>query len=358
MRRSFLLTVHSVSGLFAGLFVLLMSLSGAALVWHEELDKLQFPTVRPSPTASYCGIDSCWAVLHRNFPRAQIGSCILPDHAATPYLFTVYDPSYYDGGRPMQVFLHPATAAILDTRGGSKDPGKNFMAWLSSFHNSFHAGKTGEWLLGFFALVFLLSLLTGFFLYRRQILGVLSFRRDIYSSRNLHQLVGVYALLFNLLIAFSGFWMQRYVFKKTFYTASVNYRMEPKPSPAFNFSVDSALNAVRRTYPAFTPAVIYFAQSEKSRTAVYGSRNTNAFIHSKKYADRIMLDSAGGLAKTAFVTEIPAADRYDIINAQLHYGRYGGWPVRLLYCVLGLSGAVLSITGFLLWLRKKKGKQY
>jgi uncharacterized iron-regulated membrane protein len=231
MKRSALLTIHSVSGLFAGLFILLMSLSGAALVWHEELDRLQFPAFQSPANTPLCGIDSCYRALQRNYPGAQISSCVLPENASQPYQFTIYDSSYFNGSRSMQVFLHPQTAALLGTRGGSKDPAKNFMSWLSAFHNSFHAGKTGEWLLGFFALVFLLSLLTGFVLFRKQIGSVLLFRRGVYRMSNLHQLIGIYALLFNLVIAFSGFWMQRYVFKKSFYAASVPYTPYSKPRP-------------------------------------------------------------------------------------------------------------------------------
>jgi uncharacterized iron-regulated membrane protein len=88
------------------------------------------------------------------------------------------------------------------------------MSWLSKFHNSFHLGKTGEWLLGFFAIVFLLSLCTGLILFRKNIIAVLTFKRSACKRNNLHQVIGVYALLFNLVIAVSGFWMQRYVFQK------------------------------------------------------------------------------------------------------------------------------------------------
>ena len=116
----------------------------------------------------------------------------------------------------MEIFLHPQTAAILKTRGGNDRSSKLV---LSKFHNSFHLGKTGEWLLGFFALIFLLSILTGLILFRKNILAVLLFRRSVFKRNNLHQLIGVYALLFNLMMAVTGFWMQRYVFKKEFYAS-------------------------------------------------------------------------------------------------------------------------------------------
>jgi uncharacterized iron-regulated membrane protein len=155
------------------------------------------------------------------------------------------------------------------------------------------------------------------------------------------------------MIAVTGFWMQRYVFKKEFYAAD-NYTPVLKTSPPLPFRFDSAYSEVKKHDPGFTAAVIYFAQSNKGKTAVYGSRSSNAYIHSKKFADVIFLDSAGSIAKTRFINEIDAADRYDIINSQLHMGKYGGAGIKIIYFVFGLSGALLSITGFLLWLQRRK----
>ncbi len=117
----------------------------------------------------------------------------------------------------MQVFIDQNSGIIIQTRGGSGDIKHNFMSWLSAFHNSFHLKKKGEWLLGFFAVMFFISLITGLILYRKNIVAVLLFKKSAWRKSNLHQLIGTWALLFNLMIAITGFWMQRYVFKKEFY---------------------------------------------------------------------------------------------------------------------------------------------
>lgn len=165
--------------------------------------------------------------------------------------------------------------------------------------------------------------------------------------------MGVYALLFNLMIAGTGFWMQRYVFKKEFYAEQKPYTPVFKPSGKLFFSLDSALQKTKQSHPDYTGYIIYFAQSKKSNTVLYGSQSSNSFIHSKKYADAIFLDSSGAIAKTAFVKEIPYENRRDIINAQIHYGRYGGWPVKILYSLFGLTGGLLSITGFAIWMKRR-----
>ena len=352
MKKNFIFYIHSFAGLVSGLFILLMSLSGAVLVFHDDIDSFQQPGFRVKDYNNLA-VDNAYNNLRQRFPYAQISSCRLPVNKKTPFAFSVYEPSYKEGKKSAEIFIHPQTGGYLGIRGGSDDMKHNFMSWLSKFHNSFHLGKTGEWLLGFFALVFLLSLITGFILFRKNILSVLLFKKAVYKRGNLHQLIGVYALIFNLMIAVTGFWMQRYVFKKEFYAAD-NYTPVLKASPAFPFKFDSAYAAVKKTYPDFTAAVIYFAQSNSGKTAVYGSRASNAYIHSKKFSDVIMLDSAGGIAKTRMINENSADDKYDIINSQLHMGKYGGVGIKIIYFIFGLSGGLLSITGFLLWWRKRR----
>lgn len=354
MQKSFLFTIHSFAGLVSGLFILVMSLSGAALVFHDELDSLQYPAITTRASEPILSVDDCYRSLQKAYPHAQISSCHVAESILRPFVFTVYDSSFQKGNKSMQVFIHPQTGEILLTRGGGKDARHNFMSWLSVLHNSFHLEKKGEWLLGFFGLVFLFSLITGTILYRKKILPVLFFNRAIFKSNNLHQVIGIYALLFNLVIAFSGFWMQRYVFKKQFYAAELPYSPVIKPSSPLFFRMDSAFGNIKKQYPDFTGHVIYFAQSSKGKTAVYGSLKTNSFIHSKKFADVIFLDSSGAIAKTAFVNNIDAESRYDIVNSQIHFGKYGGLPVKVLYSLFGLTGGILSITGFLLWLRRKR----
>ena len=354
MKRSVLFFIHSLTGLISGLFILLMSFSGAALVFHEELDSFQYPLITLQEQAPPLTIDSSYQILHKQFPHAQVSSCSLAEDNRHPYIFSVYDASFKEGKEVMQVFMHPQTGAILKKRGGGNDMTNNFMSWLTVFHNSFHLKRKGEWLLGVLSVIFLISIVTGIILFRKKIKYVLSFNKGIYTRAHLHQVVGVYALLFNLMIAGSGFWMQRYVFKKEFYVEQKPYTPVIKPSSNLFFGIDSVLKQIKLLHPDFTAYIIYFAQSKKGKTAVYGSQTTNSFIHSKKFADAIFLDSSGTVAKTAFVNEIPPENRRDIINAQIHYGRYGGWPIKILYSLFGLTGGLLSITGFAMWIKRRK----
>ncbi|MEI7735494.1 MAG: PepSY-associated TM helix domain-containing protein [Ferruginibacter sp.] len=354
MQHQRLISFHSVTGLIAGIFILLLSLSGTLLVFHNEIDAFQQPMAGLTKTPQKnLTVDSCYNIVKQLYPHAMISSCNLPEKEFHCISFNIYDSSYMEGTKALQLFVHPKTGRIENARGGSEDIRHNFMSWLAACHSSFHAGKTGEWLLGFFAIIFFISIATGIILYRRSIIAVLLFKKTVWNKNNLHQIIGTWALLFNLMISGTGFWMQRYVFKKEFYQ-TYNWVNTIKPSPDLSFNFDSAYQNIKKTYPHFTGYVIYFAQSKKGNTAVYGSNSTNAFIHSKKLADVVSLDSNGAIVKTRLVNENTAADYYDIVNSQLHVGRYGGWGIKILYSLFGLSSGILSITGFLLWRKRKK----
>ncbi len=350
MKKSIIFYIHSITGLLSGVFILLMSLSGAVLIFHEELDSFQLPTIYPKQN-SITTVDRCYQYILTKYPNAQISHCLIPEISHKPVSFFIYDLSFKKGQEKMELLLHPQSAQIIKTRGVRNDIQNNLMSWLSTFHSSFHLYKTGEFLLGFFSFVFLLSIITGIIHFRKKILSVLLFNKAVYKKNNLHQLIGVYALLFNMMIALTGLWMQRYVFKKEFYAID-NYTQTLKASTSLSFNFNKAYSNIQKKYPEFTAHVIYFAQSSKNKTALYGSFAGNAYVHSKNMADVIYLDSAGGVAKTRFINDIDVADRYDIINSQLHMGRFGGLGIKIIYFIFGLSGGLLSIIGFLMWRRR------
>ncbi len=189
MYRKILLKLHAAAGLLAGFIMLLISLSGSLLVFHDELDGLQKPKAQ-FINAPMLLPGGCYAIMQQQYPHAEISSCQLPVYNNNLYSFFIYDSLYNSGKSAQEIFLHPNTGAVLGKRGGSDDWRNNFMGWLSKFHNSFNAGKTGEWLMGFFALVFLLSIVTGIFLYRKNIVAVILFKKAVWQKNNLHQLIG------------------------------------------------------------------------------------------------------------------------------------------------------------------------
>ena len=352
MTRGKLFTVHSIAGFICGVFILCMSCSGTLLLFHNEVDAWQQPKIGYAPEKDKLSFDQSYAMLQQHYPQAQISHCMLPDQQHPGYSFFINDSSLHKS-KAIGIIVDPYQGTLIEPSESRHPMINSLMDWMAGFHQNFHVGKAGEWILAVFSLIFLLTILSGLWLYRNHILPVLLFRRSVFQKNNWHQIIGVYALLFNLMFGITGVWMQRYVFKAGFY-ASNHYQPVRKASPGLFFSMDSALANMQKQYPKFSPAVIYFAQTNRSTTAVYGSNAFNSFIHSKQYADMILLNPAGQVDHTGFVGELDAGSRYDIINAQVHYGQYGGLPIKIIYALFGISGALLSITGFLSWRRRKQ----
>jgi uncharacterized iron-regulated membrane protein len=40
--------------------------------------------------------------------------------------------------------------------------------------------------------------------------------------------------------------------------------------------------------------------------------------------------------------------------APLHYGTFGGWPIKILWCFGGLTPRLLAVTGFLVWRARRR----
>ena len=89
MKKNFIFYIHSFAGLVSGLFILLMSLSGAVLVFHDDIDSFQQPVFRVKDYNNL-EVDNAYNNLRQRFPNAQISSCRLPIKKKTPFAFSVY----------------------------------------------------------------------------------------------------------------------------------------------------------------------------------------------------------------------------------------------------------------------------
>ena len=84
MKKKRLFTIHSVSGLFAGVFILVLSLSGALLVFHDEIDALQKPKVGLyDRNKKILTVNNCYAIIKQQYPDAVISNCTMPDKTSS-----------------------------------------------------------------------------------------------------------------------------------------------------------------------------------------------------------------------------------------------------------------------------------
>ena len=346
MNNRKILKYHSYAGLIAGVFLVLMGISGAILVFQHDIEDLQWEEYLKVENYSRLDIDRGVSTIQATYPNWDTRLMHFKENEAL--IFNLRKPT-----ERLFVFVHPSTGEIIK----EINELTTFTRWLLKFHYSFQAGPAGRILVFIIGVIFLFSLLTGIYLYRKSVLKTLfcatrlnlKTKRTLYSS--LHRIVGTWALLFNLVLVITGIFLA--------WTVAAAGLKSPvtAQTPAVDAPINVLLKEIAKEYPHFTPTYIRLPFNEEGTLTVYGLFDDDGFYYSEFY-NKVSADYLSG--EITGVTRIQEADLITKLSSTLiplHFGQYGGIWTKLLYCLTGLSGPFLSITGFLIWRQGKPGKK-
>lgn len=354
-----LFSIHRWTGLASGLVILFLSVTGAGLVFVTELDRgLNRDLMVAGPSGRPLTPDEALERVGAEYPGLRINRIDLPRDATWTY--TVWTRPQ-DGFN--QVMVEPYTGEVLGTR----DYQSSLAFVLRQLHLRFYAfGWKGRVVVGGFGLVLLVSVLTGLLIYGRFIRALprwWAVRRgrgfQIVTS-DWHKLVGILALAFNLVIAVTGAVLGLENLAR--YSTTVREAIHPAPDAAGfpdppstlegTLPVAVALERARWAIPGFAPTYVLLPQPGRSHYRIYGNTEgaiamegaTSAGVHALTGEVFYALDARAAR---------PITKAYYWMDP-LHFGYWGGVWSQLVYLVLGLTTAFLSITGFALWLAKRR----
>ncbi|MCA6440802.1 MAG: PepSY domain-containing protein [Chitinophagaceae bacterium] len=338
---------HHWCGLIAGIFLLIMSISGATLVFTQEIEKAYeqpWSTVE-NPGGAYA-YDASFFTVQKLYPGWEIRLSGQPGLNEA----VVYD--LRKDGKIKKVFAHPLTGALLHISDGVQS---QLQRQLLTLHSALFAGTTGKIVIFFVGILFFVSLVTGIYIYRKALIKVLLLKvainrksqRTLYSS--LHRIIGVWSLLFNLLIVVTGLFISGNIAL----TAFNKTKAKTENTDRISFSVDKMKKEIQEKYPEFTLHFIRVA-ANSSVVQLSGKFENDPFYYGK-YNSRFTYDgTAGKLLKSERLRDQRPWKKWEGIIHPLHFGNYGGLPVKLLYGFLGLMPGFLSISGFIVWRKKRK----
>lgn len=346
MNNRKILKYHSIAGLIVGFFLVLMGISGAILVFQHDIEDYQWKEYKEISDYSGFQPDLGIAAIQQEYPEWDTRLIHFEEQEAL--IFNLRKPT-----ERLFVFVHPSSGEIIK----EINELTTFTRWLLKFHYSFQAGPAGRILVFIIGILFLFSLITGIYLYRKSIFKTLFFRtsinkktrRTLYSS--LHRIVGTWALLLNLLLVITGIFLAWKVA-----AASLKPPIIPE-TPAVEAPVENLLEEIEEKYPDFTPTYIRLPLNEQGSLTVYGLFDDDAFFYSEFY-NSIRADYHTG--EITGVTRVQEADLLTKLTSTLiplHFGQFGGIWSKLLYSFIGLSGPFLSITGYLIWKQGKSPKK-
>jgi sulfite reductase (NADPH) flavoprotein alpha-component len=314
---------HSLPGLIAALLVMLLAISGAVLSVDPALERLHsMPTA-----AGELDVGQLAGRVASHFPSVEQ---IQRTASGTVIVY------YNQNGQPKVEKIDPRTGQGL----APYEPSA-FSRWVKDLHRSLFAGIPGHGVSGVGALFMLILSVSGALLLSRRLGGWRNLLRPMRGtfSQRWHAEVGRLALLGLLLSALSGL----YLCATTF--GCIADGSETEPVFPDHISAGAAL-------PVANLQALQAIDLNNLRELVYPNPGNPQDVFSLRTAQGDgYVDPASG-ALLSFQAHDSMHNAYELIY-QLHTGE-GIWWLGLTLGLCALCVPLMSVTGILLWWRRRK----
>ena len=340
---------HHWCGLIVGAFLLLMSITGSILAFADEIEQVEFrnyPTIEP--IAGKPSFDTSYFKVKTSYPDWEVRMYHLPkaDEAL------VYELRQKEKSK--KIFVHPVSGEVVGT---IEDANSSLQRSLLLLHYTLWSGTVGKIIVFFTGCLFLITLVTGFIVYRKSIMKALAFRvffnrkttRSFYSS--LHRIIGVWSLLFNLLVVATGLWLSGGIALTAIKTPAKI--IAAKPDPANITSIDSVVSILHNLHPNYEIHLLR-TRAGSNTIGVSGRFTSDPSLYGKFYSTFAFDGHTLEIETSQFMKNLPATEKLKKMAGPLHFGNYGGITVKIIYCLLGLTPGFLSVSGFVIWRKRKR----
>lgn len=312
LRRT-LFQIHLWTGIGIGLYVLMISFTGAVIVYQNELyTVLSRGPVIVTVTDHRLTHDEIKAIAQKDYPTYTIQWIFESSKPNGPT-----DIWMARGSSQKKRLFDPYTGQDL---GNSVPFGLPIVSWMVDFHTNLLAGDTGRLINGVGAMFVTVLAITGLVIWWP---GVQNWRKSLTIRRtdswkrfnwDLHSAMGIWALAFVLLWGVTGVYL---VFPKPFERA-VNFFT---PVSQFRGQAPAPTESEGRIDPG--PGIT--RETDKDGNIRVTIR-PGLVRRPQRLGDRIV---------RSFTTS--------------HFGTFGGNPIKVIWVLFGLTPALLFVTGFLMW---------
>ena len=368
MQRSTIRTwflIHKWTSIVCTGFLLMLCLTGLPLIFHDEIDELteeaptlglpgvgssgEAPGLRPldemlaKALAARPGEVPVFMAFDNDQPSMTITTAPRADSPATDMTIQLFDRS-----------TGLATGAVDES---------GVMHFILQLHTDMFLGLPGMLFLGVMGLLFVIAIVSGVVLYtpfmRKLDFGTLRVSR---SRRvkwlDYHNLLGIVALAWMTVVGATGvinalatpifqYWQTTELAEMT-----RAYAGQGAVPPDRYGSIDKAMAAARRELPGSNPQFIAFPGGGFSSAHHYA-----VFFQGDTPLTQRLLTSALIDAETGAFTDarpMPWYVKTLALSQPLHFGDYGGLPLKILWAMLTLFTIVVLGSGIYLWLGKRR----
>ena len=349
-RKAFL-TLHTWVGLVAGIVLLIVALSGAALIFRTALErKLDAHRFIVTPGASRLPIDALVERARAAHPAGSVESVRFYGDPTMPLLVLFSTAEY--------VHMNPYTGAVLGTR---KRYGEGF-GWIEGLHKYLTLDpKVGESVNGTFAFVFAGLVVTGIVLWwpatRRALVAGLTLtwtRSGRAWNLNLHRTLGAYAAAVILFSALTGIPIALDSTRVVFDVLTLSHRTPPPPPRPTATAPFVGFDAIATQISTRLPRAVetYIPLPKRGLVPAYAIAADAPHPNARSY---VWCEPASGqVIRFAPYAQASRGYRLYYTLLSLHTSVAGGWLMPLLLLFGTLSVPVLAYTGVASYLARNR----
>lgn len=352
--------MHKWTSLICTIFLLMLCLTGLPLIFHEEIFELEGKALTapemPAGTPR-TSLDNVVKAAIQQRPGEVIRFVYWDEEQPNMVMLSMADSLTAPPDVSNLVVVDDRTAKVLH----EPEYQEGFMYVMLKLHTDMFAGLPGKLFLGLMGLLFVAAIVSGVMLYgpimRRFDFGMI--RRDR-STRlkwlDMHNLLGIVVLAWTAVVGITGvintmsdivlgLWQRGQLSEMV-----APYKDKPAlqgPLSSFQQAMDVALAAA----PEMKPRLVAFPGT------MYTSQHHYAvFMHGATPLTSKLIKPALVDAKTGRLTDIrnmPWFVNTLFLSQPLHFGDYGGMPLKIIWALFDIATIVVLISGLYLWFARR-----
>jgi len=352
--------VHKWSSIVSTAFLLMLCITGLPLIFHHEIDELLGNAAEPRSLPAgtpFASLDRMVTVAAERFPD-QVVQFFFWDSDEPELAHVLLARSLTATTDYFSVTFDARTAEILKTT----TPGQyGFIRIMFQLHVDLFAGLPGKLFLGSMGLLLLVAIASGAVIYgrfmRRLDFGIVrASRGQRLKWLDLHNLLGIVTLVWLTVVGATGainttadlvlrYW-------KADQLAEMVAPYRNRQGVATPGSIDAALATGLHHAPSMTPSFIAYpgtAFSSSHHFAIF-FRGNRAWT--TRLLKPVLIDAVS--AELTDTRDMPWYVQTLLLSQPLHFGDYGGMPLKILWAILDLVTIVVLSSGLYLWLSRRR----
>ncbi|UVO17965.1 PepSY-associated TM helix domain-containing protein [Stutzerimonas stutzeri] len=357
--------VHKWSSLVCTLFILLLCLTGLPLIFSHEIDHLTGAEIEAPPMpagTTPLALDRVAAEAVKAYP-GLVPLYFFAEEDLPDLWYLKLDTRVNTDESESRLILSDArTGAVVDVP--AFDEG--FMSVMYRLHVDLYAGLPGKLFLGFMGLLLVVAIVSGVVLYApfMRKLRFAEVRRERAPRTrwlDLHNLLGIVTLVWALVVGFTGVintwadlifkgWQAEQVAALQAGETRVLLSAAASDAPAADGSLQTAVDRVLAAAPGMAISMIAYPgtlRATPEHVAVILRGDTPL---TSRLTQALLVDPASGevleaSARPWYVTALQ-------LSEPLHFGDYGGLPLKVLWALLDVLTLVVLGSSLYLWLKR------